>query len=317
MQTIKIFLASSAELAPERLRFEQYIGRKNKDMHARGVFFELLQWEDFLDAMSHTRLQDEYDRAIRGCDLFVMLFWTKVGKYTEEEFDTAFRQFKSTDKPFIFTYYKDLPAAGDGSAAAAASLQAFQARLAALGHFQTRFKEAADLLLHFDAQLDKLAARGFIEFSPGPGAILPGVQMAANAMLAQGTGAQVQRIDTGGGAYIGGNVTVSGNFAGRDQTNYTSAMPDIAALFAGLMQVIEAHAGAERRAAALAQVEQLRTEVAKGKSADDGRLARILDGLAGMVPAAVSALAGMFATPVLSGLAGPVTRFVLDKFRTD
>jgi hypothetical protein len=48
------------------------------------VFLDLVIWEDFLDAMSQTRLQDEYNRAIRDCDLFVMLFSTRVGKYTEE-----------------------------------------------------------------------------------------------------------------------------------------------------------------------------------------------------------------------------------------
>ena len=36
-----------------------------------------------------------------------MLFFTKVGQYTEEEFEAAIGQFKATNKPFIFTYFKD------------------------------------------------------------------------------------------------------------------------------------------------------------------------------------------------------------------
>src|ERR1700690_458752 len=107
MITKKLFLASSAELKEDRREFEIFIGRKNKDWIAKGVFLELVIWEDFLDAFSQTRLQDEYDKAIRDCDLFVTLFWKKVGQYTEEEFETAFGQFKSTNKPFIFTYFKD------------------------------------------------------------------------------------------------------------------------------------------------------------------------------------------------------------------
>ena len=87
MQTRKIFLASSAELKADRDQFEIFIGRKNKDWSARGVFLELVMWEDFVDAMSQTRLQDEYNKAIAECDLFVMLFWTKVGRYTAEEFE--------------------------------------------------------------------------------------------------------------------------------------------------------------------------------------------------------------------------------------
>jgi hypothetical protein len=107
MVTRKLFLASSRELEEDRKEFEIFINRKNKDWVEKGVFLELIVWEDFLDAVSKTRLQDEYNKGIRQCNIFVMLFWTKVGQYTEEEFETAFGQFKATSKPFIFTYFKD------------------------------------------------------------------------------------------------------------------------------------------------------------------------------------------------------------------
>jgi len=74
-----LFLASSSELKEDRKEFEIFINRKNKDWVAQGVFLELIVWEDFLDAVSATRLQNEYDNSIRECDIFVMLFWTKVG----------------------------------------------------------------------------------------------------------------------------------------------------------------------------------------------------------------------------------------------
>jgi len=60
MKTRKIFLASSTELKADRDQFEILINRKNKEWVAREVFLELVIWEDFLDAMSRTRLQDEY-----------------------------------------------------------------------------------------------------------------------------------------------------------------------------------------------------------------------------------------------------------------
>ena len=107
MQTKKIFLASSAELKADRDQFEILINRKNKDWVARGVFLELVIWEDFLDAMSKTRLQAEYNNAIRDCDIFVMLFCTKVGKYTEEEFEVAFKQFQAAPAGHIkIRYYQ-------------------------------------------------------------------------------------------------------------------------------------------------------------------------------------------------------------------
>jgi hypothetical protein len=70
----KIFLASSSELKSDRKEFEIFINRKNKDLIKKGFFIELVIWEDFLDAMSRTRLQDEYNKAVKECDIFVMLF---------------------------------------------------------------------------------------------------------------------------------------------------------------------------------------------------------------------------------------------------
>jgi hypothetical protein len=83
MQTKKIFLASSSELKVDRQAFEMAIRRKNKDLFQRGVFLELVIWDNFLDAVSKAWLQDKYKKAIRECDVFVMLLWTKMGKYTE------------------------------------------------------------------------------------------------------------------------------------------------------------------------------------------------------------------------------------------
>jgi TIR domain len=166
--TIKLFLASSSELAQDRKEFEIFINRKNKDWVARGVFLELAVWEDYLDAISQTRLQDEYDKEIRNCDIFVMLFWTKVGQHTEEEFETAFRQFKATNKPIIFIYFKDAEISvadvADANKKDLMSLWAFQEKLSALGHFRTSYKNVDDLKFQFNRQLDKLAANGFIEF---------------------------------------------------------------------------------------------------------------------------------------------------------
>jgi len=42
---------------------------------------------------------DEYNKAVRDCDIFVSLFFTKAGKFTEEEFDVALGVFKKKGKP--------------------------------------------------------------------------------------------------------------------------------------------------------------------------------------------------------------------------
>jgi hypothetical protein len=156
--TKTIFLASSSELKEDRTELEIFISRKNKDLVQKGVFLEMIMWEDFLDAMSQTRLQDEYNKAIRGCDIFVMLFSTKVGLYTKEEFETAFGQFKATKKPLIYTYFKDAATStGSLDRGDTRSLWAFQDKLERLGHFYTVYKNLDDLKFKFDQQLTKFA----------------------------------------------------------------------------------------------------------------------------------------------------------------
>jgi len=84
MKTIEIFLASSSELLEDRRAFEIFLNRRNKILVKEGIFLELVIWEDFLDAMSVTRLQDEYNKALEKSEIFIMLFYTKVGKYTHD-----------------------------------------------------------------------------------------------------------------------------------------------------------------------------------------------------------------------------------------
>ncbi|WP_273703258.1 hypothetical protein, partial [Candidatus Accumulibacter vicinus] len=162
--TRKIFLASSQELEDDRRQFEIFIARENKSWVKRGVELELVLCEDFLDALSRTRLQDEYNGAIRSCDIFVLLFFTKVGPYTAEEFAAAYEHFQATGKPVLYTYFKDAP--HQGARADLQSLWAFQDKLEALGHFPTKYANVDQLKLHFCQQLDKLAANGFGDSPP-------------------------------------------------------------------------------------------------------------------------------------------------------
>jgi len=132
-------------------------------------------WEDLVDAMAQTRLQDEYNKAIRDCDIFVMLFSTKVGKYTEEEFETAFGQIKSTQKPLIYTYFKDMAIPTSSLRREHLdSLLNFQDKLQRLGHFYTVYKNIEDLKYQFDQQLDKLLERVAFTQQTNHGSAKPG-----------------------------------------------------------------------------------------------------------------------------------------------
>ena len=161
MDRIKIFLASSSELAEDRRDFEIAIGRKNDQLFEKGLFIKIIMWEKFIDAMSRDGLQQEYNKAIRDCDLFVTLFFTKVGAFTAEEFETAFGQFQKTNKPQVYTYFKDAEVKmGSLNRENMLSLWVFQDRLRDLKHYVSVYNNIDDLNYKFSQQLDKLEAEG-------------------------------------------------------------------------------------------------------------------------------------------------------------
>lgn len=101
-------------------------------------------------------LQHEYNKAIAECDIFVLLFFTKVGRYTAEEFETAFGAFRTGNKPLIYTYFKDnLVLTGDIDESVV-SLLDFKKKLGELKHYYTRYRSAEELKWLFSRQLDKL-----------------------------------------------------------------------------------------------------------------------------------------------------------------
>ncbi len=157
-RTIKIFLASSSELKDDRDAFDLYFRVQNDLFRKQGFYLEIIRWENFLDTMSETRLQNEYNKAVEDCDIFVSLFFTKTGKFTEEEFDTAHRQFKKTGKPLIYTFFKTTNGI-DVSREIRKDLNSlwdFQDALAGLGHFYTGYDNIEHLKCQFKDQLEKL-----------------------------------------------------------------------------------------------------------------------------------------------------------------
>lgn len=84
----------------------------------------------------------------------------------------------------------------------------------------------------------------------------------------------------------------------------------LAHLFAPLVTVVAAKAPGEH---ALRRVEALKTEVSKRNAANDKTTATLIQDLVRLVPEAVAAIGAAFASPLLAGVAGPVTDFVLEQ----
>lgn len=163
-KTTKIFLASSEELREDRDAFDLYVRQQNDLLLKKWQYLKIVRWENFLDVMSESRLQEEYNREVRACDIFVSLFATKTGKYTEEEFDVAYGVFKDhKEKPQIYTFFKSALISTDRkNEANLKSLWDFQGKLQSLGHFWTNYDDIEHLKRQFRDQLDKLFDQGKI-----------------------------------------------------------------------------------------------------------------------------------------------------------
>ncbi|MFM9100643.1 MAG: hypothetical protein ACKOPS_04615, partial [Cyanobium sp.] len=126
-----------------------------------GVYLKVIRWENFLDAMSEDRLQKEYNMAVRDCDIFLSLFKTKTGTFTEEEFNVAYQKFKESGRPLIYTYFlQPVVIADESMSKALTSLWDFKAKLKNLGHYPTECTSIEDLKLQFRTQLDLLISEG-------------------------------------------------------------------------------------------------------------------------------------------------------------
>ncbi len=157
LKKIKIFLASSSELEEDRRELEIAIKRKNDQLIKSNIYVELIVWEDFIDVVSESRLQNEYNKSILECDIFVLLFFTKVGKFTFEEFTVAHKQFLSKGYPKIITYFKNAPIlSGSLNQVDANSLFQFKEKLKEIGHYETRYDTVGELKYHLIEQLTKL-----------------------------------------------------------------------------------------------------------------------------------------------------------------
>lgn len=131
--------------------------------------------------------------------------------------------------------------------------------------------------------------------------------------------AEMQQTGQSGGINIlGGTNQFNGNVAGGNLYDYSVESgftgEALNQLFLPLMQALPS-VPPEKKPEAEEKIQALKDEVAKGKDAEDSRIGKLLDSIVDLVPGAVSAITGMFATPILSGIAGPVTKFVLDKLR--
>ncbi|MBC7775541.1 MAG: hypothetical protein H7246_08880, partial [Phycisphaerae bacterium] len=101
METVKIFLASSAELRAERDGVFKIVADVNK-LH-KHLHLEIVQWEIDLPSGSSgaPRIQDAINPKLKECQIAYVLFYSKAGAFTIEELNLA-----QDCCPKTFVYFK-------------------------------------------------------------------------------------------------------------------------------------------------------------------------------------------------------------------
>ena len=152
MRTVKVFIASSKELTPERDKFDTLFAHLNEIYTARGVNLKSVKWEFLDSSMGIEHKQHEYNRELKTCDICVVMFWQKFGDYTKEELDVANAELQANRKPVrIYVFFKE---PGDISA----ELQEFKHNFDkeySYGHFYCTFDCTDKLQLDFVLQLER------------------------------------------------------------------------------------------------------------------------------------------------------------------
>jgi hypothetical protein len=110
MRNIKLFLASANSLKKDRDEVMLFLANKNQFLVKHGIFLELVRWEFLSSSFSETRKQNDFNKEIETSEIFTCLIFDRIGKYTQEEFDTAYRCYKEGKNPQKFyLYFKEIP----------------------------------------------------------------------------------------------------------------------------------------------------------------------------------------------------------------
>jgi Leucine-rich repeat (LRR) protein len=156
IRILNLFLASSNQLASERQKIEQALGRKNKLLRKQGFLVELFIWEDGKHVGKSLRSQDNYNLDIEHCNLFAMLFYSKVGKYALEEFKLADSLLEKKGMPIISIFRKDVDLPKDQEKTDADSRYDFLELLKEIEHFPVLFQNTDELVNELESIIDKL-----------------------------------------------------------------------------------------------------------------------------------------------------------------
>jgi hypothetical protein len=149
------FLHRHQNLKADREQFKLFISDENVRLNPLDVFLEVVGYENFPNAISDEGLQAEYNKALCACDMAVFLVFSKVGNFTDQEFDAAMASFRSNHTPRIWTYFKNEALYPESMKEEdIRSLFAFKRKLKDLMHYRTAYNNIDHLKYQFKIELE-------------------------------------------------------------------------------------------------------------------------------------------------------------------
>ena len=97
----KVFIASSGDLAEERIQLETLLNREG---------FEPVLWEALEQSITEEKFQERLNRTeLISSDIVIFMVRAKFGKYTKQEFDFSYKRLgKEIKKIYVYFFAQDM-----------------------------------------------------------------------------------------------------------------------------------------------------------------------------------------------------------------
>ena len=157
MRKINVFIVSSSELSEERKEIALLLYRENKSLVDKGIFLDLVIWEELLHSFRGQRIQNYFNEEMLKCDIVIALFFKKVGQFSKEEFDLAYQNLRKGRKPsYLFVYFKQGGIPIDESDEDLTKIRQLKELIESYGQMSLSFNSVEDLSLKLKRQIDQI-----------------------------------------------------------------------------------------------------------------------------------------------------------------
>jgi len=107
MRKIKLFLASSQELNFERDKIGLFINKLNNKLSNENAYIEIVDWHNLESGIKEDRIQNYFNKELLSCDIVLVLFYRKMGLFTYEEFQLAYKNLSTNSTPsYLYVFFK-------------------------------------------------------------------------------------------------------------------------------------------------------------------------------------------------------------------